>query len=129
MTQIDSEKLKETNRNYLDRIEREGLYATYDAVLDTLFLEIGDTAEAFNEHIADNIWLQIAPETLEIVAIEIVDFVSDFLPANRLVRELIGSWEPESNADVRIALTDPDLAPIKGAAESLISSVLAQPSR
>ena len=129
MIEIDSDQLYEANRDYLDRIKHVGLFAIYDSVLDTLFLEIGEPAEAFNEHAVDNIYIRIAPTTLQIVAIEIVDFVSDFLPANRMVREMMGDWDPQENSDVRYALADPEMAPVREVVENLFASVLLQPSR
>ena len=39
--QFDTERFKEANKDYMVRIEREGLKAIYDDTLDTLFLEIG----------------------------------------------------------------------------------------
>lgn len=129
MIQIDPDQLYEANRDYLDRIKNVGLFAIYDSVLDTLFLEIGEPTEAFNEHLMDNIYIRIAPTTLQIVAIEIVDFVSDFLPANRMVGELMGDWNPQENADTRYALAEPEMAPVREVVEKLIASWIPRPSK
>ena len=129
MIEIDSDQLYEANRDYIDRIKRVGLFAIYDSVLDTMFLEIGEPTEAFNEHLADNIYIRIAPTTLQIVAIEIVDFVSDFLPANRIARDMIGDWDPQEKADTRFALTEPEMTPVREQVEKWIASVIPQPSK
>jgi hypothetical protein len=129
MIQFDSDQLNEANRDYLDRIKRVGLFAIYDSVLDTLFLEIGEPTEAINEHVADNIYVRVSPKTLQIVAIEIIDFLNDFLPANRLFREVMSYWNPQDCPDTRVALTDPEMASIREVAENLFSSVSPQPSR
>ena len=129
MIEIDSDQLYEANRDYLDRIKNVGLFAIYDSVLDTLFLEIGEATEAFNEHLVDNIYIRIAPTTFQIVAIEIVDFLGDFLPANRMAREMMGDWNPQDKADTCFTLTDPEMTPVREQIEKLIASVMPQPSK
>ena len=49
---IDPDKLLEANRDYIDRIERQGLDAVYDSTLDSLFIEIGGPTESLSEHLA-----------------------------------------------------------------------------
>ena len=66
----DSEQFKEANRDYISRIERDDMDAIYDAVLDTLFVEIDGPKEALTEHFIDNIMVRIDPETLQIVGFE-----------------------------------------------------------
>ena len=38
---IDPDQFFEANRDYIDRLEREGLFLVYDSALDTLFIEFG----------------------------------------------------------------------------------------
>lgn len=118
--QYDPERFKEANRDYISRIEREGLSAIYDATLDTLFLEIGGPKEALTEHVLDNIMLRIDPETLEIVGLEILDFLDDFVPANRLVRDAIRGWGLKRDTDSTIALMTAQYAPVRDVVEALI---------
>ncbi|MCI0438209.1 MAG: DUF2283 domain-containing protein [Chloroflexi bacterium] len=117
---FDSERFKEANRDYIDRIETEGLTAIYDATLDTLFVEIGGPKEALTEHIVDNIMVRIAPDSLQVVGFEILDFLDDFLPANRLVREAFHDWKLSRDADSQRTLLGPQYAPIKDAVEAAI---------
>ena len=39
--QIDPDRLWDANRDYIDRLERDGIDLLYDATLDTLFIEFG----------------------------------------------------------------------------------------
>jgi hypothetical protein len=110
---FDFERFKETNKDYLDRIQKNGLMAIYDATLDTLFIEIGGPAEALSEHLIDNIMLRVEPDTLKIVGFEILDFLDDFLPANRMIREACRGWKLDRDSDSETALLDPQYAPIR----------------
>ena len=111
--QFDAERFKEANLDYLDRIEKEGLTAIYDATLDTLFLEIGGARQALTEHMVDNIMIRVDPESFQIVGLEILDFLDDFLPANRLVREALRDWQLKRDSDSQRTLVGPQYAPIK----------------
>ena len=75
---IDQEQFREAHRDYIKRIEKDGLKAIYDATLDTLFIEIGGPKEALTEHLVDNIMIRIDPASLEVVGFEILDFLDDF---------------------------------------------------
>ena len=66
---IDPEKLLKANRDYINRIEREGMYLVYDATLDTLFVEFGGPKEALSEHALDNVMIRIDPKTFHIVGL------------------------------------------------------------
>jgi len=125
---IDPEQFKEANKDYLGRIEREGLSAFYDSMLDALFLEIGEPREALTEHMIDNIMMRIAPETLEIVGFEILDFLDDFVPENRLFRDLIGDWGLSRSADSKHTLVEPKYASIRAVVESLIGQLTQRPT-
>ena len=121
--EFDFDKFKESNRNYLDRIQKQGLAALYDATLDTLFIEIGGPKAALSEHLLDNIMVRIDPDTLEIVGFEILDFLDDFLPQNRIIREACRGWDLRRDSDSRIALLEPQYAPIREVVEALIAQV------
>ena len=120
---FDFERFKESNKDYLDRIQKNGLRAIYDATLDTLFIEIGGPTEALSEHLIDNIMVRIDPDTLKIVGFEILDFLDDFLPANRMIREACHSWKLDRDSDSEIALLEPQYAPIREVVEGLIAQV------
>jgi uncharacterized protein YuzE len=120
---FDFDNFKESNRNYLDRIQKQGLAALYDATLDTLFIEIGGPKAALSEHLLDNIMVRIDPDTLEIVGFEILDFLDDFLPQNRIMREACRGWDLRRDSDSRIALLEPQYAPIREVVEALIAQV------
>lgn len=107
--QFDSARFMDANRDYVQRIEREGLIAVYDATLDTLFIEIGGTREAITDPSIDNVMIRIDPDTLEIVGLEIHDFLNDFVPANRLVRELIKDWPLDGGKDAEATLMPPGI--------------------
>ena len=117
---IDPDALMEANRDYIDRIEQQGLNAVYDATLDTLFVEFGGPKEALSEHLADNIMLRVDPKTLRIEGLEIIDFFEDFLPSNRLVRELVSDLGLRQGQDAHLALMEPRFKQIREVIEALI---------
>ena len=104
---IDPDQLLEANRDYLERIERDGLRAVYDGTLDALFIEIGGAKEGLSEHLADNIMLRIDPESLQIIGLEILDFLADFLPNNRLLKEMVEDWGIREGEDAELSLMEP----------------------
>ena len=116
---VDPVKFFNANKDYLQRMQRDGLFAAYDSALDTLFLEIGKTREAITDPFADNLMVRIDPETLEIVGLEIHDFMDDFLPANRLVREIMADWMPNRNEDNEWKVFEPGM-------EGLVRTVMSQ---
>ena len=120
---IDPDKLLEANRDYIDRIERQGLDAVYDSTLDSLFIEIGGPTESLSEHLADNIMVRVDPETLQIQGLEIVDFFDDFLPNNRLVQNMISDMGLREGEDYRVPLMEPRFKHIRDVIEALISHV------
>jgi len=117
---IDPHKLLEANRDYIDRMEREGLYLFYDATLDTLFVEFGGPKEALSEHTVDNIMLRIDPETLRIVGYEILDFFSDFIPHNRLFQTAVRQLGLREGVDSQVTLMEPRFKPIRDALEAML---------
>ncbi len=117
---IDPDKLLEANRDYMGRAEQDGVYLVYDATLDTLFVQFGGPREALSEHVVDNVMLRIDPETLEIVGFEILDFFSDFLPNNRLVREALGDLELREGEDSEVTLMEPRFKPLREQLEAMI---------
>jgi hypothetical protein len=121
--QFDAGKFKDANRDYIARIEREGLFAIYDATLDTLFLEIGGPREALTEHIWDNVMVRIDPETLEVVGLEILDFLEDFVPNNRLVRDAISGWGLKRDTDSSRTLMAAQYAPMREVVEAFIGQL------
>jgi hypothetical protein len=122
--QFDPARFKEANQDYLDRIEREGLTAIYDATLDTLFLEIGGPTEALTEHLADNVMIRVDPNSLQVVGFEVLDFLDDFLPQHRLVREAVRDWNLSRSSDSQITLMGPQYAPIREVMEALIAGLI-----
>jgi hypothetical protein len=121
--QFDAGKFKDANRDYIARIEREGLFAIYDATLDTLFLEIGGPKEALTEHVWDNVMVRIDPDTLEVVGLEILDFLEDFVPNNRLVRDAISSWGLNRDTDSNRTLMAAQYAPVREVVEAFIGQL------
>ena len=118
--QIDPDKFIDANRDYIDRIEREGIYAVYDSTLDTLFVEFGGPKEALSEHAVDNLMIRIDPQTLHIVGFEILDLLSDFLPHNRLFEELVRDLGLTKGKDSEVTLMEPRFKPLKDVIEALI---------
>jgi hypothetical protein len=104
---IDEAKFLMANANLLTRMSQVGVFASYDSILDILFIEIGETREAITDPYADNMMIRIDPETLEVVGYEIHDFISDFLPANRLFREIMQGWNISRNRDSERVLLKP----------------------
>ena len=96
---IDSEKSTEANHDYINRVQRDGANLVYDATLDTLFIEIGGPGGALSEHMTDNVMMCIDPDSLQIVGIEILDFLEDFLPNNRLVAPLVREFPIRKGED------------------------------
>ena len=119
----EPDAFREANEDYLKRIEELGVVAIYDSVLDALFIEIGGPREALTEHVVDNVMVRVEPETLEIVGLEILDFLEDFVPANRLVREAISEWRLTRDSDSQRNLMEPRNAPLKDVVERLIAQV------
>ena len=117
---IDPDRLIEANRDYLERIERDGLRAVYDSTLDTLFIEIGGPKEGLSEHLADNVMLRIDPDTLQIIGLEILDFLADFLPHNRLFKEMAGVWGIREGEDAELSLMDPMYANVRQLVQAIM---------
>ncbi len=103
---IDPDRLWEANKDFVDRIERDGVYVIYDSMLDTLFVEFGGPKEALSEHGVDNIMVRIDPDTLQMVGFEILDFFSDFLPHNRLFEDVVQDLGLREGIDSRITLME-----------------------
>ena len=119
---IDPDRLLDVNQDYMERIERDGLRAVYDGTLDTLFIEIGGPKEGLSEHLADNVMLRIDPESLQIIGLEILDFLADFLPHNRLFKQMvedlgIGIREGE---DAELSLMEPMYAHVRQLVQAII---------
>ncbi len=121
---IDPDKLLDANRDYLARVERDGLYAVYDSALDILVVEFGGPKEALSEHVLDNIMIRIDPDTLEIVGVEILDFFSDFLPNNRMFREAIGGLELYEGQDSKLTLMEPRFKLYRDVIEAMIPQMV-----
>ena len=117
---IDPDQLLDANRDYLERIERDGLRAVYDGTLDALFIEIGGAKEGLSEHLADNIMLRIDPDTLQIIGLEILDFLADFLPHNRLFKEMAGDLSIRVGEDAELSLMDPMYANVRQLVQAII---------
>ena len=117
---IDPDKVLEANRDYINRMERDGVRAVYDSKLDSLFIEIGGPKEALNEHLVDNIMLRIEPESLEVVGMEILDFFSDFLPHNRLVQAMVEEQGFRRGSDFEVELMEPRYKPIREVLQALV---------
>lgn len=121
--QFDPARFKEANRDYLDRVDKEGVNAAYDATLDTLFIEIGGPQEALSEHLLDNILFRVEPDSLRVVGFEILDFLDDFLPNNRLFREAFSDWKLSRDSDSELTLMEPQYAPIRDVVEVLLGQL------
>lgn len=119
---VDPVKFFEANKDYLERMQRDGLYGSYDSALDILFLEIGEkTKEAITDPVADNLMVRIDPGTLEIVGLEVHDFMDDFLPANRLVRDIMAGLMPNRNEDTEWKVLEPGV--MGGLARTVMSQL------
>ena len=117
---IDPDRLIEANKDYLERIEREGMRAVYDGTLDALFIEIGNLKEGLSEHLADNIMLRIDPDTLQIIGFEILDFLADFLPHNRIFKEMVQDLDIRQGEDTELSLMDPIYANVRQLVQAII---------
>ena len=117
---IDPDQLLDANRDYLERIERDGLRAVYDGTLDALFIEIGGPKVGLSEHLADNIMLRIDPDTLQIIGLEILDFLADFLPHNRLLKEMVEVWGLREGEDAELSLMEPMYAHVRELVQAII---------
>lgn len=117
---IDPDKLSAANKDFIDRIEREGVHLVYDATLDTLFVEFGGPKEAVSEHVVDNIMLRIEPDTLQIVGCEILDFFSDFVPNHRLFRGIISDLGLREGKDSTVTLMEPRYKTLREMIEAAI---------
>ena len=118
--QIDQEKFLAANRDYITRIEEDGVKVVYDSTLDTLFVEFGGPKRAISQHLVDNILLRIDPITLQVVGCEILDFLADFVPGNRLVAELVASSGLKEGEDYTTTLMKPQA---KALSEVIMSGV------
>ena len=118
--QIDQEKFLAANRDYVARIEKEGVEVVYDATLDTLFVEFGGPKRAISQHLVDNILLRIDPITLEVVGCEVLDFLADFVPGNRLVAEIVANSGLKEGEDYNTTLMEPQA---KAVSEMIMSGV------
>jgi hypothetical protein len=101
---LHRDKLLAANKDLLNSIALRGLTLVYDEVLDTLFLEIGGPRKASNETLIDTIMLRVDPTNLEIVACEITEFFSDFVPEHRLVATLVDDLGIQENEEFRLLL-------------------------
>ena len=86
---LNPAKLLAANQDLIAIIGRSGLTLIYDEVLDTLFLQIGETRKGSCEFFVDTIMVRIFRPTLEILGLEIAEFFSDFVPEHRLVATLV----------------------------------------
>ena len=120
---IDPDKLSAANKDFIDRIERQGTHLVYDATLDTLFIEFGGPKEAVSEHVVDNIMLRIEPETLQIVGCEILDFFSDFVPNHRLFRDMISDIGLQEGKDSTVTLMEPRYKALRDMIEAAIPAL------
>ena len=119
---VDPVKFFEANKDYLERMQRDGVFAAYDSALDILFLEIGEkTREAITDPVADNLMVRIDPGSLEIVGLEVHDFMDDFLPANRLVRDIMAGLMPNRNEDTEWKVLEPGV--MGGLARTVMSQL------
>ena len=119
---IDQEEFLAANRDYIARIEKQGVNVVYDSTLDTLFVEFGGPKRAINQHMLDNILLRIDPISLEVVGCEILDFLSDFVPGNRLVAGLVASSGLKEGEDYTTTLLEPQA---KALSELIMSGAFA----
>jgi hypothetical protein len=102
---LDGQKLLKANLDFRREIEREDVCLSYSAELDSLFIQFGQPLEALSEHVADNLMLRIEPDTLKIVGIEVLDFMNDFLPNNRIFQEIAGRMGIKAGQDFEADLT------------------------
>lgn len=121
--QFDPARFREANCDYLDRVEKEGVSAVYDATLDTLFIEIGGPQKALSEHLLDNIMFRVEPDSLRVVGFETLDFLDDFLPNNRVFREAFSDWKLRRDTDSQLTLMEPQCAPIREVVEALLGQL------
>lgn len=63
--EIDLDRLWDANRDYVARMEREGINLVYNTTLDTLFIEFGNPKEALSEHVTDSVMARVKPDLLK----------------------------------------------------------------
>jgi len=87
-TEIDLNVVAQRNLNLTEQLFSDGVTIAYDEDGDTLFLTIGQPRQAINEPIVDGIFYRIDPTDLKVVGCTIIDFTSDILANNKLLRNL-----------------------------------------
>ena len=103
---LDRNKILTANKDLPNTIASRGMILIYDDVLDSLFLEIGGPRKASNEQLIDTVMVRIDPTTLEIVACEIAEFFSDFVPEHRLVATLADDLGIQENEEFNMVLPE-----------------------
>jgi hypothetical protein len=116
---LDGQRLLEANLDFQREIERKGVCLAYSAAMDTLFIQFGGPTEALSEYVTDNVILRIEPDTLKIAAIEVLDFMGDFLPNNRLFQGIAEEFGIRPGQDFEENLTGPKLKVYREALGSL----------
>jgi uncharacterized protein YuzE len=86
--EFDLEEFAKANMDLSERLFKEGVFIDYDEDADTLFLSIGEGAEAVSEHLVDGIYLRIDPSNLKIMGYTLLKFSSDILENNKLFKTL-----------------------------------------
>ncbi|MDA0733246.1 MAG: DUF2283 domain-containing protein [Chloroflexi bacterium] len=82
---IDYEAVGKANFDLLERLIGLGAEIAYDEDSDVLFITIGhEPNEAVTEHLIDTIYYRIDPDSLKIVGITILEFMTNILAKNRL---------------------------------------------
>jgi hypothetical protein len=88
---VDLEKVAEANFDILERLDKWGAGITYDEDSDVLLINIGHKPnEAITEHLIDTIYYRIDPDSLKIVGLTILEFMSNILAKNRLAQVAFG---------------------------------------
>ena len=91
----DVEAIQQVNFDLADRMESEGVTLFYDPETDVLSITIGEPREAITEPMVDDIMYRVDPETLKILGFEIVQFQTDFLRNNKIVRKMMKAAFPD----------------------------------
>jgi hypothetical protein len=88
---VDLKAVAKANFDILNRLDKEGAGITYDEDSDILFVNIGhEPHEAITEHVIDTIYYRIDPDSLQMVGLTILEFMSNILAKNRLAQLAFG---------------------------------------
>jgi hypothetical protein len=87
-TPLDMDKVSRLNTDLAERLFKEGVHLAYEEDADVLLMTIGEGKLAVTTPIIDGIYVCVEPESLKIIGFTIIEFASNLLANNRLLRKL-----------------------------------------